>query len=95
MQQQQLSASVVVGAPQPAPYYVQPHVQPYTRPPVTNFLGIQALGLGIIQILIGGLYIIFNGVALGLAEIVSTEAHGIWCAVIVSIDVQRQLVNIS
>ena len=79
----------MVGAPQPAPYYIQPYVQPYTRPPVTNFLDQQALGLGITQILIGVLCIICNGVALGEGEIYSIVAHGIWGGFIVSIAVQR------
>ena len=85
MQQQQQSSTVVVGAPQPAPYYVQPQ----SRPPVTNFRDQQALMLGIAQILIGVLCIIFNAVALGIHELLSVAAHGIWGGVIVSMPVHR------
>ena len=83
MQQQQQSSAVVIGAPQPAavPYIA---TQQYIRPPVTHFLNRQAIALGVLQIVIGVLCIVFNATDLGIYECFSFVAHGIWGGLIVS-----------
>ena len=76
--QPQLSTDVVAGPPV-VPYMVRP----YRSPPVDGFLSKQAKVLGVIQILVGILCVVFHSVAIAINEQFSFIGHGIWCGMLV------------
>lgn len=61
--------------------YLQPVVSPVTRYESYRFR--QSVGLGVAQIVLGVLCIVFNGVSIGVSIYgdISVVGHGIWCGV--------------
>lgn len=87
MQQQEASMSAAVGEVPPGSAMVYMPFQ--TRPNTYDrYKHRQSIGLGVTQILIGILCIIFNSVCLGVSYYASNGlgavGHGYWCGVLVS-----------
>ena len=79
MQPQHHFSADMVCAPPVVPYVVRP----YQIPSIDGFRSKQANVLGVIQIIIGILCIVFQSVAIATNERLSVVGHGIWCGVLV------------